>query len=137
MKIDEGDVIAITHFVRVKHLNHKYKLGVEDLDRNMNFVIEGRELVESCMSSSNYSTSEKVTKTRLAEILVSSHNKPFTVHFNKDDGSERILVGRLVKPEPLMGRSYVNDLEKNDGQMRLVNHRGLNWIIVDNIKYYR
>lgn len=52
-------------------------------------------------------------------------------------GEERILKGYLVTTEPILGRSKVVDVEK-EGKgyaMRLVDHRTLKWLILDNTKY--
>lgn len=48
-------------------------------------------------------------------------------------GELRVLTGHMVKPEPLLGRSRVWDLEKRD--FRLVDHRSLQWIIIRGVKY--
>ena len=52
-------------------------------------------------------------------------------------GQERTLVGYLVNTEAKMGRSTVVDLEIPKGQhnLRQVDHRTLNWIILKNVKY--
>ena len=55
----------------------------------------------------------------------------------KQDGTERTLRGKLVKPEPLLGRSMVEDLDSDDKKNRLrqVDHRTINWLVVDGVKY--
>ena len=52
-------------------------------------------------------------------------------------GEERTLIGYLASTEPKMGRSKVVDLEVEKGKhnLRLVDHRTINWIIFKNIKY--
>jgi hypothetical protein len=77
-----------------------------------------------------------VTMTRAAEILITSFNRPLTVRFVKKQGGERVLRGRLLRPEPLLGRSYVEDLDaKGDSRIRLVDHRTIKCLIVDGVKY--
>jgi hypothetical protein len=49
--------------------------------------------------------------TRIAEILITSPNRPLTVCFTKKDGTERVLRGRWIAQEALMGRSFVEDLD--------------------------
>lgn len=55
----------------------------------------------------------------------------------KMKGEERTLIGYTIKPEPLWGRSMVVDLEQPDKQdnIRQVDHRTLNWLILKNVKY--
>jgi len=73
---------------------------------------------------------------KAAEILVNAYHRPLTVCFVKNDGTERTLRGRLVKPEPLLGRSTVEDLDVTNGnRLRLVDHRTIKWIVVDGTKY--
>jgi hypothetical protein len=52
-------------------------------------------------------------------------------------GEERNLKGYLINIEPKMGRSSVIDLEipKGEHNVRLIDHRTLNSIIIKNIKY--
>ncbi len=57
-------------------------------------------------------------------------------------GTERILIGYLVKPEPIFGRCMCIDLEKDkgdnpkwDARLVLVTHANLNWLIYKNVKY--
>jgi hypothetical protein len=138
-KVKMGDMMAFTYYVKVRSVHQNGdELVVEDLDnKNTPISIRGKDLVERAFSADQYSEEEKVGKTRAAEILVSSHNRPLTVSFMKQDGTERVLKGRLVKPEPLLGRSMVEDLEKMDSKdrVRQVDHRTLNFLIVDGVKY--
>ena len=133
-----GDIMAFTYFVKVHSVrNSPLVIGVDNLDGAMGSIdIQGKELVESGLSADQFNEELTVSKTRAAEILVSSHNRPFTVSFQKEDGTERILRGRLIKAEHLLGRSMVEDLEKDEkNRVRLVDHRTLNWIVVEGTKY--
>ena len=136
-KVKVGDLIAFTYYTRVDQVGiGGTKLVVTDLDTGIDKItVEGRQLVETSLSADFYGEEEKVTKTRAAELLVTSHARPFTVCFEKSDGTERVLRGRLVTPEPLLGRSKVEDLEKPKDRMRLVDHRTIRWLIVDGVKY--
>lgn len=52
------------------------------------------------------------------------------------EGKERTLVGYLFSTEPEMGRSRVIDLEVEGGHReRLVDHRGIRWLILERVKY--
>lgn len=138
-KVKVGDLMAFMYYTTVKTvLNNGEALLVTDLDdENLRQIsVQGKELVEKSFSADQYSEEVKENKTRVAEILVHSANRPLTVCFDKSDGEERTLRGRLVKPEPLLGRSMVEDLDvKGKNRLRQVDHRTLKWLIVDNVKY--
>jgi hypothetical protein len=52
-------------------------------------------------------------------------------------GGERTLVGYLLQTEQKMGRSLVIDLQvpSDRNRIRLVDHRTINWLILQNVKY--
>lgn len=134
-KLSAGDLIANTKYLVVKS-TFSQEIRVKDIDSGLEFKIIGRDLIEAGLSASQFDKTEKVTKTELAQKLTESHNRPFTVVFEKQDGEERTLRGRLLSSEPLMGRSHVEDLDVTDkNKLRLVDHRTLKSLIVDNVKY--
>jgi len=141
-KVGTNDLMAFVNYVKVKQvLKGGEELIVTDLDHNKRDIkIAGKDLIENSLSADQFTSTEKVTKTEAAEILISLFNRPFTVSFNKQsDKSERILRGRFVKHEALLGRSMVEDLDEPadspKGRIRQVDHREVNWIIVEGVKY--
>lgn len=144
-KVKSGDVMSITHYVKVKYSQFSgTRLGVEGLDEGIDeFQINGESLVENMSSADQFQEERFVTKTKAAEILISTHGKPFTVCYKKqgseskgDVGEERILRGRLLEPEPLMGRSKVEDLDEPKGKrFRLVDHRTVLFIVTGGCKF--
>lgn len=138
-KVKVGDMMALVYYVKVKSVNKNDELMVEDLDNGGTEIqVRGKELIENSFSADQFAEEEKVSKTQAAELLVSSPNRPLSVSFMKADGSERTIRGRLVKPEPLLGRSMVEDLElpvTEKNRLRQVDHRTINWLIVDGVKY--
>lgn len=137
-KIKNNDLMAIIHYVKVANVNsNKFEFYGIDLDNpSNNMKIQGKEIIESAFSADYFEEEQKITKMKAAEILVNSPNRPFTVNFTKTDGTERTLRGRLVCPEPLLGRSMVEDLDENTGHnLRQVDHRTINWLIVEGTKY--
>ena len=133
--IKQGDLILTLSWSKVKRV-HDDELSLVDVDSGMDFQMLGKSLIDACQSADSSDSTVKATKTKLAEVLVSSFNRPITVCFTKADGSERILRGRLVKPEPLLGRSSVEDLELPKGKrLRLVDHRSIKWITVGGVKH--
>ena len=140
VKVKTGDLMALIHYVKVKDKAYgSDKLTVSGLDEGVDsFDVIGRDLIDQMYSADQFAEEVKVTKTKAAELLVSSYNRPLTVSFAKVDGSERVLRGRLVQPEPLLGRSMVEDLDvtgTGDARLRQVDHRTINYLIVDGVKY--
>jgi hypothetical protein len=137
--IEKDHIMAVIHYIKVKgHAPNEF--WGEDLDQpGKSMKVVG--LLDRSFSADQYASEEKVNKTRAAEILIHSVNRPFSVCFDKSDGKERVLRGRLIKPEPLLGRSMVEDLdakpEQGDlrGRVRQVDHRTIKWLIVENKKY--
>lgn len=141
-----NDLMAIVNYVKVNNKvtanisgrNHT-RISVTDLDSNMKFDVTGDDLVNKMLSADQFNKTEKKNKTELAEILIAAWNKPVTVCFLKQDNSERILRGRLVSSEHLLGRSMMEDLDLDQSdpsqRLRQVDHRTIKYIIVDGIKY--
>lgn len=138
-KVAVNDLMAFVNYVKVKQvLNGGEELIVTDLDHNnRNIKIAGKDLVENSLSADQSEETVKVSKTEAAEILISLHNRPFTVSFEKADGKERVLRGRLIKHEALLGRSMVEDLDEpaDKNRVRQVDHRTINWITVEGVRY--
>lgn len=135
-KFSNGDVVSLTHYVRVDKVNGDGSLSVTDLDRNLKFNIKGDDILDSMKSANYFTKTEKISRTELAEKLSSSFGKPFTVTFTKTDNTERTLVGKLLSHEPLMGRSHVHDFDVTKGPpLRLCDHRTITSLIIDDIKY--
>lgn len=134
--VKKDDLMAFVYFAKVTAKQGE-NLSVKNMDDEMDFGVHGKALVERGFSADQYQEEQKVTKTQAAEILVSSYNRPFTVCFEKQDGGDRTLRGRLVHPEPLLGRSMVEDLDIDPKQHRLrqVDHRTIQYIIVEGVKY--
>lgn len=140
-KVSKNDLMAFVNYVKVDDvLAGGDELIVCDLDHNRRKIkISGKDLIKNSLSADQFSETEKVTKTEAAEIMISLHNRPFTVSFNKADKSERVLRGRLIKHEALLGRSMVEDLDEpadgSKGRVRQVDHREINWLVVEGVKY--
>jgi hypothetical protein len=138
-KVAAGNIVLMLYWAKVLSndggFNRTLRVRALDGDRN-EFNVIGDSLIAASFSADQFVVEEKVTKTKAAELLVAAFNRPLTVCFTKADGSERVLRGRLVEPEPLLGRSHVEDLDVTDKhRLRLVDHRTLRWLIVNGIKY--
>jgi len=138
IQVKAGHLMALIHYVKVKDVRNGGKeMLVDDVDHpGKDIHIRGEELVINALSADQFAEEVKATKTAVAELLVTSPHRPFTVCFEKADGTERTLRGRLVKPEPLLGRSMVEDLdETGKNRMRQVDHRTIKFLVVDGVKY--
>ena len=116
------------------------KIAVVDLDTGMNYDIDGEELINDCESADQFQSIVHVNKTTLVEKMIFSNGTPFTVRFKKVNGDMRNLRGRFVKYENYFGNSMVEDLDKlaeGENALRQVHHEGIEWIIIDNVKYIR
>ena len=138
-KIEKGHLMAFVYYTEVTNvIGDGTQVRVADLDNDREeMTVTGQHLIERAMSADWYDEEIKESKTNVAGLLIKSQGKPFTVCFDKQDGEERVLRGRLVKPEPTMGRSMVEDLDIDPGKHRLrqVDHRTLHWLIVDGVKH--
>lgn len=134
-QVKSGDLMAFVYFAKVKTAEPN-KLSVRNVDDQLDFAVNGSDLIERGFSADQYQEEVKTSKTHAAEILVSAFNRPFTVCFEKQDGEERVLRGRLVRPEPLLGRSMVEDLDMADGhRLRQVDHRTIKYLILEGVRY--
>ena len=140
--IAKDHILAITHFVKVrdkgKHDSGANKVMVTDVDTGLQFDVINDKLIDRLASADTSNSIKKVTRTEIAEKLITCYNKPFTVCFTKVTGEKRTLRGRYLSHEALMGRSQVEDLDIDGDfskRMRQIDHRSIEWLIVDNVKY--
>ena len=135
--LKKDDLVAVVRFAKVTAVNNsKQFVTVVDVDDKTEFDINGKTMIDTLKTGSIHGKPQKVTMTRAAENLSTSFNTPFTVCFQKQNGDERILRGRLLSTESLLGRSNVEDLDIADAhRMRQVDHRTIRWIIVGGEKY--
>lgn len=135
--VSAGDLMAFVYWGKVKNVRRQgNELTVDDVDTKQEFNVLGSTLVEKAFSADRFSTTKNVSKTEAAEVLVNSFNVPFTVTFEKSDGTNRVLRGRLLKTEPLLGRSMVEDLDVKKGSpLRQIDHRTISSLVVNGVKY--
>lgn len=134
-KVKVGEVLSSTMYLTVVAVD-KDSIKVKD-SIGQTFTIKGPKLIEESMSSADqFSKEEKVSMTRMAEVLTQAGDTAFTVVFVKQDGTERVLVGKLVDTENLLGRSNVIDLQVKQGtNLRQVDHRTIKSLIIKGVKY--
>lgn len=139
-KIQTGEFLSTTMYLEVLSKNDKDgSIEVKD-SFGRTFTIKGKQLIEQTMTSANqFDKEDKVTRTKAAEVLSSVGDKAFTVTFNKADGTERVLTGRMLESETLMGRAQVFDLALPDGpkgrNQRQVDYRELKSVVLNGTKF--
>lgn len=127
--ITVGERLSSTMYLEV------LQKGTEEIKVKDNFgrefIVRGTKLIEATMNSSRqFDSTESVSKTKAAEILLESNATVFEVIFDKANGEERTLVGYLLNTENLMGRSNVIDLAITSGNpLRQIDHRTIKSII--------
>ncbi len=146
-KVAPGHIMAIIHYVKMERITHDgSQMVVQSLDAPagaaQNIVVDGKSLITAALSADYFAEEVKTTMTDVAQKLIESHNRPLTVCFTKqpakgeEAGEGRVLRGRLLSHEALLGRSYVEDMDKPENdRVRLVDHRTIKWLIVDGVKY--
>ena len=140
-KVKKNDLLAITYYVKVENcMMQGERLSVRDVVGDTGGIeVNGKSLIVNALSADQFQETVKITKTQAAQLLIESTNRPFTVVFEKQDGQERTLRGRLISHEALLGRSMCEDLDlplnEKGGRVRLVDHRTLKSLIVDGVRY--
>lgn len=130
-----GDIVCMVKYAKVINVKDG-AIAVEDLDSGEKFNILGESLIDKLASADYSEGTQKASKTELAQILSESWCTPFTVTFTKMNGEEKVLRGRLVEPNNLLGRSLVEDLDKNsEERFAQVDHRTISSIIVGGVHY--
>jgi endo-alpha-1,4-polygalactosaminidase (GH114 family) len=97
---------------------------------NFNRQVQEQELQEKLLETIKQEA-EKLANDRDIEKAIKKLSKEAL------KGKERTLVGYLLQTEQKMGRSLVIDLQvaAERNRIRLVDHRTLNWLILQNVKY--
>jgi NMD protein affecting ribosome stability and mRNA decay len=129
----KDDIVSMTKYFRVVSASNS-KVTAIDMENNEPIEIKGVQLVDNLNSSDLYNDTRKVTKTELVELMINAGVKPFTVVFTKQNGEKRIMRARFLSTESLFGRSAVSDLD-NGFELKQVDHRTIESIIIDKVKY--
>jgi len=139
-KIQKGEYLSEVQYYEVLAIGRNTQTGEKQVkvrnQRGLEFFIDAGIVAEGMFSGVQFTTTEKVSQTRAAEILTEAGDTIFTVNFIKQSGEERTLTGYRLNSENLLGRSNVIDLAVTTGHnQRQIDHRTINWIILKNTKY--
>ena len=133
--IKKGELISTTMYLKVLSKGADY-VEVEDNSGKV-FKVVGPNLLEKGFKSAvQFSKTEKVSRTQLAEIFTNLGDQVFQVDFVKQDGNPRTLIGYKLSTENLMGRVNAVDLEVKTGHnQRQIDLRTINQLIANDVKY--
>jgi hypothetical protein len=164
-KLEVGHIVRMSTYAKVVAISaNGESVTAEDLGpAGGQFTIDGDEMIKLLESADYAFSTERISKTQMARVLISTNGAPITVAFVKKDGQERVLRGHQLRHEEMFGRSLCLDLEllakfnevkakamaagkseadavaeadaKTDGYLRLVDHRSLVSLIVDGVQY--
>lgn len=149
-KVEKNDLMKISRWVKVdnKYVDRNVNspsygqlvLEISDVDNGHELRIVGQDLIEECLSGDVYNEETTVTKTEIARLLIEAKHVPVTVSFIKANNEERILKGRVIHADSRdLGYVMMEDLELaigvQEGRLRKVDTRTLNWLILNNTKY--
>lgn len=129
-----GHIVAISKYAKIDKVTSS-EIWLTDLDDGSEFRVVGQELMSKLQSADLFGEEVKVPLTEAAKLVSCLRSSPITVCFEKQDGSERVLRGKLLSTEPLLGRSHFEDLDLPANRLRLVDHRTIKWAIIENVKY--
>lgn len=133
-KLKKGSIISTTLYMTVNSVNVKNGEIIVTDQHGRQLVTKGKEFIEKAFTSADQFTSTmKVSRTELIEYMLSAKDDVFTASFVKQDGTNRTMIAHLIGEETKMGRSLVMDLE--EGGPKQIDHRTLNWVILNGVKY--
>ena len=133
--VKKGERLSFTYYVEVLNVDKK-KESIEVKDSTgQTFTIQGKDLIESVTSASQFEKEEKLSRTQMVEKLQTAGDSVFTAKFVKQTGDDRTMIARLVGSENLMGRSNVVDMEATGNVIKQIDHRSLYELILKGTKY--
>jgi hypothetical protein len=149
-ELKTGDKVSMITFMEVTGRNFGY-VKVRDEDGNELSIGEG--VFKSNVYSTQFTEEKKISRTAIAEILMSARDAVIQVNFNKQSnadtvhkkledadgkkitkklltdllkGEERTMTGYVIGAEPVLGRTVMIDLEK-DKVVKPTKEPGVEW----------
>ena len=136
-ELQPGDKLSRISYLTVRSI--KSNGSVEVVNEAGNSWTIGKSIVEDeCYTATQFSEEEKVSRTKLVEILQNTGDTLFEAKFKKKNGDDRPLTGRRVpgSDDTCFGRT--NALESLDGrppQKRQIDHRTLYEVTTRNKRF--
>ena len=135
--VKPGHMVSMTFYCQVNSIGFN-SLETTDLINNRPLRIKGLDLIQSLQSADYFDEVIHASKTSIKDELDKAGSDVFTICFNKKDGSERVMRGKLLDAATDEGFSAAWDLDKPaEDRWRLINRREINWLILRGKKYVR
>ena len=137
MNIKKGDILGDLHYFTVTDISETGAF-FKDVDTGEEWSVPIKYMdiaLKDAWHTENYATELKRCRSEVIRILLEAGVRPFTVEYVKANGENRKLRGIFIKGEPTMGRSIVKDLDKTEDNIRMVDHRTIKSLVIDNIKF--
>lgn len=130
----QGDILYSPTYVKILKCVNDEEYFVEDIFFEVQYTLEGHTLINTYSGCTYYETFTKISLSCLIEkFLDTKDGSIFTVCFKKLNNEFRYLRGKYIGQDLLYGRSRVFDLDIKE--IRLVDHRTLQFLIVDEHLY--
>lgn len=102
-EVKPGDILSVTQYFTVKSANPKNGNYIVNDDNGLEIRIEGNSIVEGMASANQFTSTQKVSRTELAEIFKSHPRTAITVNFNTKV-EEKEVVEKLTETYPNKGK---------------------------------
>lgn len=135
--IKKGDLLCDLHYFVVSDINDTGAY-FKDVSSGEEWSVPIKFLnaaIKDAWSAENFEKEEKLCRGEVVRRLLDAGIRPFTVEYIKADGEDRKLRGTFLKGEPTLGRSIVKDLDLQENNVRMVDHRTIKSLVIDNVKY--
>jgi len=136
-KVKKGDVVAFHFYTIVEEVKNKdgdLCLVVKNIEQDQMFTVQGEPLIQKGFSGNFVEEEVTLSRTKIIGILKDSPNKPIQIQFVKKDGSDRNMICRFLATNDT-GYAQVEELVETGPQMRQVDLRTMEWIVVEGTKY--
>jgi hypothetical protein len=139
--LKDSDLISIHHIFRIIKIENndgKTVLTVENVYNGFQQTIDENIVYKSLHSTSDHFIKMiKINTHEAVETLLKNSDMIFTASFVKSDGTERLIRGRYLYIDQVMGRLVVEDLDlaHTNNCIRQIDCRTIKYLIINNTKY--
>ena len=136
--VKPGDIIAFHLYTKVEKVEPNasgdLQIVVKNLEQDQMFTVTGEPLIQKGFSGNFVGEEIKLSRTKIIGILKDSPNKPIQIQFTKKDGTDRNMICRFLGTSDT-GYAQVEELVETGPQLRQVDLRTMEWMIVEGTKY--
>ncbi len=132
------DIVAFHFYTKVVKIETgpqgQTQLVVKDLENDQLFTVQGEPIIQRGFSGNYVKEEVKMSRTKIIGVLKDSPNKPIQIQFTKKDGSARNMICRFLGTSDT-GYAQVEELVETGPQLRQVDLRTMEWMVVEGTKY--